>query len=244
MVFTLSGTPTQNQLIVAALDACDFAFSRIVPGMTAAIKRSTLPVVWKDLSAAAATVEPEPLHGRAGGTLGLFYYSGKIELEQTLESQPRLAKEVFLSEAAHAVDTWLLTDADRTVLARSWHPAGTDGDAWFDTGDYSTWMGEAFMGLFVDTYAPSITATIPFTHNPTPQAMAALRTILGGPSIPPTPPAPPIPPVPPVPPSGGGVPPFLDPALADRVQRAAARAGMSPEAWIVHRLQHYFRIRT
>lgn len=238
MIFDLQGTPAQNRLVTDALAACAFDFDRVLPGMRADIGTSTIPVSWRDLTAVAIdTSQVSPLV-RPAGTLGLFYYSGRIELEQTLESNPRLAQEVFLSEAAHAVDTWLLTDADRTVLTRSWHPSGTDGDAWFDAGDYSTWMGEAFMGLFVDTFAPSIGATIVFKHNPTPAAQATLRAVLGAP-------APPAPPVPPAPPNGGGdLPPFLDgdPALADRVRRAATRAAMTPQAWLVDRLKHYFRI--
>jgi hypothetical protein len=197
-IFALSGTPAQQALVQSALAACDFPFDRLVEKLQAQTGRTTIPVEWADLSRYAATVSEaaakgghahvhegddtaDPLRapdGRAA-TLGLFWYSGRIQLDLSLEAQPDLAREVFLSEAAHAVDVFYATDEERAAIAAAWHPAGPDEHGWFDVGEYETWMGEGLMGAFCRAFAPSIPVTLTqFVHPATPEIAAVVRRVL------------------------------------------------------------------
>lgn len=114
-------------------------------------------------------------------TLGLAWYSGKVSIDISLESNPTLAKEVFLSEGAHMVDFFFMTDKQRTEIFNAFHgntaaPA-PHGHGWFDVGGYNTWVGEAFMGGFVKAYSP-FPVTIPFVHPPTDYTSKRIREIL------------------------------------------------------------------
>lgn len=113
--------------------------------------------------------------------LGLAWYSGKVSMDISLVKNPALAKEVFLSEGAHMVDFFYMTDKQRTDIFNAFHGT-TDtptehGHDWFDKGDYYTWVGEAFMGGFVKAYS-SFPVTIDFTHAPTPYVAQRIREIL------------------------------------------------------------------
>lgn len=196
-VFTVSGSTAQQQIVRDALAACDFPWERLLPGLAEQTRRTSIPVEWADLSRFAdtppsATAHPLRADG-GGGTLGLFWYDGRIQIERSLVSRPSLAAEVFLAEAAHAVDVFYATDPERAAIAAAWHPAGPDGHGWFDSGAYETWMGEAFMGAFIRAFAPSVPVTLTqFTHPATPEIAAVVRRILlREPVAPPAPPAPP-----------------------------------------------------
>lgn len=123
--------------------------------------------------------------------LGLAWYSGRVTLEQTLVAQPTLAMEVFLSEGAHMVDFFGMTDDHRVGVWNAVHPPhqhlapGTNiadgmdlghGHSWFDVGGYYSWVGEAFMGLFVRAFS-NIPVTINFNHAATTEASAKVRDI-------------------------------------------------------------------
>lgn len=114
-------------------------------------------------------------------TLGLAWYSGKVTMDISLESDPLLAKEVFLSEGAHMIDFFFMTDQQRTDIFNAFHGSKTKapahGHAWFDVGGYNTWVGEAFMGGFVKAYSP-FPVTIPFVHPPTAYTTKRIREIL------------------------------------------------------------------
>jgi hypothetical protein len=216
MIWSLQGTPNQNALVQRALDACDFPFDRLAPGLRASVGRDRIPVVWDDLSrygaqTAAAGVAPLVRHGvdddphdhAHGGdydllefrqrVLGLAWYSGKISLDLSMETNPLLAMEVFLAEGAHMVDFFYMTEEERVGIARAFHGNTADhgpahGHGWFDVGDYRSWIGEAFMGGFIKAFAPSVPVTIPFNHPATPAVGVDIRRILLREPVEPTPP--------------------------------------------------------
>lgn len=166
--------------------------------------------------------------------LGLAWYSGKVSLENTLESDPELAKEVFLAEGAHMVDFFYMTEDHRRKVWNAVHddaadlPEGTPvgngtdlghGHGWFDVGGYYSWVGEAFMGLFIKAFS-DLPVTINFDHPATPEAAAETRVAFLGTETPeppaedpvvepeqpgtPVPPEDPIEPAPTPPEDGGG----------------------------------------
>lgn len=123
--------------------------------------------------------------------LGLAWYSGRVTIEQTLVANPTLAMEVFLSEGAHMVDFFGMTDEHRVGVWNAVHPPhqhlepgtqiadGIDlghGHSWFDVGGYYSWVGEAFMGLFVRAFS-NVPVTINFNHAATAEASAKVRDI-------------------------------------------------------------------
>lgn len=193
-LFQVEGTEHQQQVIADALARCTFRFDRVTPGLTRETGRDHVPVVWADLSRYAAAESEEELQAHVvvarGRVLGLAYYSGKIALDVTLEHEPLLAGEVFLSEAAHMVDFFLLDDRQRRAIWDALHPGDPanvavlesgeveHGHGWFDAGTYAEEAGEAWMGLFVRSFS-DLPVTITFAHPPTDQAVARVRELLG-----------------------------------------------------------------
>lgn len=154
MKFHLEGSTEQQQKLAAALAHCTYPFELVRPDVE-------VPVKFADLT--------------SWGALGLFWLDGRIEVEQSLTSPMQIA-EVLLSEVAHAVDQYTLTDADRMRLQATWHPTGPDQHTWWDSGPYRTWQGEAMMGLFVTAFS-DVPVTMVFAHLPTPEAVALLRSM-------------------------------------------------------------------
>lgn len=197
MVWQLVGTPSQNAIVQSVLNRCDFPFGKLLPGLRQQTGRSTIPVEWADLSryGAIAAEDAQTRHHSDevhidGDTaikildkarsrvLGLAWYSGKITIEQTLESNPELAGEVWISEGAHMVDFFYMTDEHRIAVWNAVHPdhqhipPGTNiedgvdlghGHGWFDMATYREWVGEEFMGLFVKAFS-DFPLTINFAH--------------------------------------------------------------------------------
>jgi hypothetical protein len=202
MIWQLLGTPHQQAIAAAALDRCTFPFEVMLPGLRAQTGREQVPVEWADLSRFAGalgqdshphvhgyTDEAHVLANRAR-VLGLFWFSGRVSLDVSLERDPDLAGEVLLSEGAHAVDMFTLTPAQRHTI---WGALHTGDEAiehdlmhgWFEqpytewTGEfidaggnvaYRDQVGEAWMGLFVAAWS-DFPVTIPFTHGVTQQAI-------------------------------------------------------------------------
>jgi hypothetical protein len=193
-VWDLQGTAKQQSIAGTALDRCSFPFDALAPGLEADTGRTAIPVEWADLTVyadqlAAAEAGTGHHHVHADGdladivasrgrVLGLAWYSGKVSIERTLESDPELAGEVFLSEAAHMIDFFLMTDVQRVGIWNALHPPeqhitestviedGTHlghGHGWFDVGGYYAFVGEAFMGAFVATYS-TYKVTMEFDH--------------------------------------------------------------------------------
>lgn len=164
MRFDLRGTQAEQAALATDLAHCTYPFDRVASSVT-------IPVSFRDLT--------------EDGALGLFWLSGRIEVHNGI-TDPVLEAEVLLSEVAHAVDQYVLTDADRIRLQQQWHPSGPDEHGWFDKGPYATWSGEAFMGLFVAAYSDLPVTFDQFVHEPTPDVVALLRSM--GPVQPPPPP--------------------------------------------------------
>lgn len=225
-IWELQGNERQQNIIRTALEASDFPDELMQPEILRQAGRDYIPVEWLDLSrfagaqeAAASSDDHDHVHNHTHGpddqfdflaargrVLGLAWYSLKVSLDLSLEFDPRLGMEVFLSEAAHMVDFTILTNEQREAI---WdvHHAGQDnigshGHGWFDVGQYRDYVGESFMGDFIYAYAPSIPVTIPFSHNPSRQKGLLIRQIVtpgiddvAAPELPPTPEPEPEPPV-------------------------------------------------
>lgn len=196
-VWNLSGTSQQQAIINDALAKCDFPYDRLVAGLQKQTGNSTIVVEWSDLSRSTeASNEKSSIshvisspENRAA-TLGLAWTNGRIQIDQSLINDTRLAQEVFLAESAHMVDFFYMTDADRTEVKRVMHGGSTaqDGHDWFDVGPYETWTGEAFMGQFIKSFAPTVKVTLTqFVHQQTIESTAAVRRLLLRDSVP-TPP--------------------------------------------------------
>jgi hypothetical protein len=128
------------------------------------------------LGAPPDVVDPSPVRAHDGvehapaaraAALGLYwlptlkYPAGRVELERTIFRDPALAREVFLAEAAHAVDYGALVDGQRAQIVAlfDWKGSGSPAAGWFEEqGEevYWRWRGERWMGLFMATYAPSL----------------------------------------------------------------------------------------
>lgn len=211
--FYLSGTDIQRQLVLDALSVCDFPFERLLPSLQRE-GRDTIRVDWEDLSRYAASSEKaghDHIHdGAAVGhpvervvdgrarVLGLFYLPPytRVVLDTSLTQLPRLAMEVFLAEAAHAVDYHFMSSDMRRAFVNSVHdeelPPGHSTDdgvafhwstghvcSWFDVGPYDSWVGEAFMEGFIEAFAPSVPVTIQLGHPVGPEDRAVIRIALG-----------------------------------------------------------------
>ncbi len=154
MKFALQGTEAQKEALRVALARCWYPFELVRPDIT-------IPVTFADL--------------KSQGAWGLFWLDGRIEVEQTLTDPMKIA-EVLLSEVAHAVDQYTLTEADHMRLQATWHPTGPDEHTWWDSGPYRTWEGEAMMALFVSAFS-AVPVTMTLDHKPTPEAVALLRSM-------------------------------------------------------------------
>lgn len=213
MVWNLAGTARQQELVRAALTACSFPFDQLAASL-AREGKTAIDVTWEDLSRYSAQLEQKsaddhqhfhdgdaevsPVIREVEGrqrVLGLFYLPPytRIVLDSSLEGAPQLAQEVFLAEAAHAVDYHHMDNEMRLAVWNALHPAaqlpaGTvipesgdvdHGHSWFDgPAGYATWVGEAFMEVFVAAFAPAIPVTIRLAHPVSSAAAAAVRAAL------------------------------------------------------------------
>lgn len=199
MIFDLAGTPAQQQTIRDALARCDFPFDRLRDSL-AREGKDRIRVDWEDLSRYGSTAAADDhgahtivreVEGRSR-VLGLFYLPPhtRIVMHSTLAGS--LAHEVFLAEAAHAIDYHHMTPAHRRAVWNALHADHQDvaevipesgdvdhGHSWFD-GDagYGSWVGEALMEGFVRAFAPTVPVTISLDHPVTPAAAQAIREAL------------------------------------------------------------------
>lgn len=177
-IWDLSGlTPAQREITQQAIDAADYPWERL---------GRTIPVEWVDLSRySAASAAQGHAHIRREGdvghvlqarsrALGLAWYSGKVSIDSSLESDPVLAREVFLAEGAHMVDFFAMTPEQRQAIFDAYHPhvaSGTDphGHGWFEESgnqDYWSWVGESFMFGFIHAFAPGMPTSLDAFHHP------------------------------------------------------------------------------
>lgn len=235
-IWQISGNPNQVALVEKALNRCDFPFDKLKPKLSSDTQKTSIPVEWADLSRYISFVEMPSsftsvphIHVHQGEdvghgvlyrnrVLGLAWYSGKVSLDVSLESQSELAQEVMLSEAAHMVDFFYMTEDHREAVWDAYHPGldinkGHHGHDWFDVGGYQDFVGESLMAGFTRAYSDVNVVLEQFTHKSTQEAVAGIRRILTpelvvdeppvppeAPSEPPTNPEPPVTPEP-VPPS-------------------------------------------
>lgn len=210
--FDLSSlNPAQRDLITTAVRRCTFDFTRCLPRLKAEKNRDRIPVTFEDLSRYSEAMPSEDghehVHSHAEGSeyhvvilrrrvLGLAWYSGKITIEQSLVNEPLLCQEVFLAEAAHMVDFFVITDNQRRAIFELFH-GGTvpeHGHGWFEeTGnnDYWSWVGESWMGAFIRAYSDIEPWDNGFMHRlDEAQSQAILPVLDPPPPPPPTPSAP------------------------------------------------------
>jgi hypothetical protein len=129
-IFELQGTPTQNQIVLNALQQTTFPWEKLQAKLLATKGKTKIPVEWADLTTyqeAAATeaapvgnhddhdhhhhdeepkgfghtdivVNGEKAHGISfrSQVLGLAWYSGKVSLDISLQTNPTLAGEGIL----------------------------------------------------------------------------------------------------------------------------------------------------
>lgn len=164
--FVVAGTPAQQQIISAALARCRFDFTRL---------RRSIPVTFADLSRYQA--------------LGLFWTSGRIEIDRKVSGEQ--AQAVFLAEAWHAIDQYVLTNNDRATL-QAVADTRPDGHTWFDNQSYYADLGESMMDVFLSACTDLPGTGLRWDHAVTGQLVAALRTVLGATTAPSPPSAPPV----------------------------------------------------
>jgi hypothetical protein len=183
----------QADVLVSAIDAGSFPWSKLVPGILRDVGRDHIPTQLSDLSRYGARAAGEHSHDHShdhdevhvlearGRVLGLFWTDYRIEIDYFVVDEPDLAAEVLWSEAAHAIDQAMLTDPQRFEIIDALHPEGPDEHTWWEKldygGEYSTLLGEAWMEVVVEAYTP-LTATINLHHEITPHVLDVARRIL------------------------------------------------------------------
>lgn len=148
----VGGTHQQRMDVKTAISATNFDYRRI---------GTTVRVSWVQMD-----------------SWYLGYWDGRgILLSKDMPSR-RLTREVFTSEAWHAVDTHVMTSADRTHMMRVAHGGSTDGHLWMDTG-WAAALGETLMDTFRAVYSPyAPDPNAGWIHPNTPELEAALRDVL------------------------------------------------------------------
>jgi hypothetical protein len=190
----------QASLLVPAIDAGSFPWAKLVPGIQAQVGRDYIPTRLSDLSRYGARAAGEHSHDHAhdhdkvhilearGRVLGLFWTDYRIEVDASLAilvdgRLPELLAEVLWSEAAHAIDQAMLTDAQRAEIVAALHPEGPDEHTWWERpgedygAAYNRLIGETMMQVVVEAYTP-LKATINLHHEVTPHVIDVARRIL------------------------------------------------------------------
>jgi hypothetical protein len=203
------GTDNQRTIVTTGWSQCDFPDELLLPGLQAKANRSSIPVSWRNLNTQLAIQRRE--HSAVGWhahereifgrrmTLGLFWYSGAVELDVSLEPRPRVATEVLIDEMAYAADRFYLTREMRRAIWAQWHPGEQTAQHDLEHGwsvPFAEWSGEmdrpgaaeveyfrsgveAWMALFLVTYSdlePSLDD--PFAHPATRDVARRVREIV------------------------------------------------------------------
>jgi hypothetical protein len=179
---------THKAVIQHALNECDYPFSLIRKRHGVRVPVAVKTLQYAEDGAGSSDHDSHdhshgvhPLTDQRHQALGLYwlptpaYPVGRIEVAVGIMDDPDLAREVFLAEAAHAVDYGAMTDDQRATLFTIVHhgdptPHGTHG-WWEERGGqnyWADWVGETFMALFMRAFAPSLPRPLearqPWTH--------------------------------------------------------------------------------
>ncbi len=168
---------SHKAIIQKALNECDYPFINIrrKHGVRIPVNVTTLRYAAKSKSSDHG--EHDHSHGfhelvnptNRKQALGLYWLPtttfpvGRIEVAVEIMNDPDLAREVFLAEAAHAVDYGILTVPERQSLYTIVHhgdPTGHGTHGWWEeeggNNYWGDWVGEVFMALFMRAFAPSL----------------------------------------------------------------------------------------
>jgi len=166
-----------RKALQVALTACDYPFIRIRQrtGRRVPVTVSDLSRYNARLGVKSAHVHVHDEYGEAHllghpqrrAALGLYWLptpehpAGRVEVDRGAMRDGPLAREVFLAEAAHAVDYGVMTDEERRQIGALFEHVhqGHDHAGWFEEqgeSDYWSWRGERWMGLFMAAFAPSL----------------------------------------------------------------------------------------
>ncbi|MDQ4143884.1 MAG: hypothetical protein M3198_09120 [Actinomycetota bacterium] len=194
-IFDFQGSDEQKHLTGKLLARGNYPWDSLTPGLKSQTGREKIPIEWADLSqyAESRSRDDEHMHNHSEGEfdyleargriLGLAWYSGKISLEASLQSNFELAGEVLWAEGCHMVDFFLLTDNEREKIYNLMHTGNPDiapephGHGWFDVGTYREFVGEALMGAFVRAFS-TFPDTIPFAHALADDKLPILRGLM------------------------------------------------------------------
>lgn len=182
-IFDIHGSAEQTRLTQAAIERCDFPWERLLRQLRSESGRDDIRIVWADLTVPADTARAHKLGPDVTSrrrTLGRAWTNGVVEIDHSCAADPELAAEVVLSELAHQVDFHYLTAAHRRAIFAAYHRPGQapHGHGWFDMGDYSTWVGESFMGGFTRAYSDVAVTLTRFTHQTTDDVARRIRAIV------------------------------------------------------------------
>jgi hypothetical protein len=209
----VSPTPADAALLLHALPKIFFPWEKLVPDLQRLQGKSTIPVTFADLTAFAPPAakhlqaHAEDDHGigahvmygdrvpglpdeSAAAAWGLFWFDGRIQIEQALRNQQANIDMVLSAEIAHAVDLFYgLGKNMRVALNLLVHGGGTDAHPWFG-GPYWEQPGESFMAGFGLAYTDFVAPDPRFLHQFTPAMVPQVWTILQTPRTDVAPPPP------------------------------------------------------
>jgi hypothetical protein len=178
------------------------------------------------------------LHGRLGvvtgvapAVLGLFWFSGLVEVEETLLANPLLFDEVFHAEGAHATDFFYMLPTGKRDVLHAFLCAGHARHAWFQPTPYFQMPGEGVMGIFVRAYTTLAVTLQGFSHTATDATVTFFRNLLTPVVEPPAPPPPPPEPEP--------EPVEIAPDIWDARPYIARPAGMRPMGAVIGIATHH-----
>ncbi len=116
----------------------------------------------------------------AAAAWGLFWFDGRIQIENTLRGQQDNIDWVLSAEIAHAIDIfYALGKGMRAALNALVHTA-PDAHPWFG-GPYWEQPGESFMAGFGLAYTDFVTEDPRFLHRFTKAMAPQIRSILASP---------------------------------------------------------------
>jgi hypothetical protein len=175
-IFAVEGTKEQVQLIRRAVSRCRFDFDRLLPRMGKKGYKS-IRVVFDGAS---------PL--LQGGRFWAFAQTfSRCTITVKPDISPLAMQVVFLHEAGHFVDAFLLNDAKRGQIHKVYHGGKEPGHGWFEPSGspvsltpYARECQEGFASDFIDLFSDveSGTYQIVYSHTLPPEDYREVRQIV------------------------------------------------------------------